>query len=401
MRKYIALIITLITLSLMTFDLNAQSGRGSGLQGTGLDGFIEQADLDSIHIGAGKFIYGATGSGQDVTATGVELNYLDITTLGTGASSKAVVLDGSDNYTWPATGLLTYWGTAIDATGAELNILDGVSATYVELNYLDITTLGTGVNTKAVVLDGAGDYEWESGGILTYAVLNDGTTTLSSTALEMNVLAGVTPGTSAASKAVVLDASSKISTLDMTAWKIGGVSVTATASDLNSVPATTATAAELNYLDLTAAVGLVEGTKAVVLDAASHIDEIRTAKISIGASGAVTEVTATATELNYLDIGTLGTGLTLEAVIPDGGDDYTWPSTGIFTYSVLNDGTTTLTSTVAEINVLAGVTGGTRTASKAIVVDGSGTIDALDITALSIVQQAPISTSSPISTIPA
>jgi hypothetical protein len=37
-----------------------------------------------------------------MTATGTELNYLDIAALGTGAASKAVVLDGSGNYTAPA-----------------------------------------------------------------------------------------------------------------------------------------------------------------------------------------------------------------------------------------------------------------------------------------------------------
>lgn len=43
-----------------------------------------------------------------LTATVTELNYLDITTLGTGAASKAVVLDSGEDYTWPATGVLTY-----------------------------------------------------------------------------------------------------------------------------------------------------------------------------------------------------------------------------------------------------------------------------------------------------
>jgi len=42
------------------------------------------------------------------TATTTELNYLDIATLGTGAASKALVLDAGDDYTWPATGILTY-----------------------------------------------------------------------------------------------------------------------------------------------------------------------------------------------------------------------------------------------------------------------------------------------------
>ena len=75
-----------------------------------------------------------------VTATATEINYLDITTLGTGAASKAVVLDAGDDYIWPATGLLTYGGTAITATGAELNILDGATLTVTELNFVDGVT---------------------------------------------------------------------------------------------------------------------------------------------------------------------------------------------------------------------------------------------------------------------
>lgn len=38
-----------------------------------------------------------------VTATATELNYNDITTLGTGAASKSVVLDSAGDYTFPAT----------------------------------------------------------------------------------------------------------------------------------------------------------------------------------------------------------------------------------------------------------------------------------------------------------
>lgn len=37
------------------------------------------------------------------TATATELNYLDLAALGTGAASKAVVLDASGDYTFPAT----------------------------------------------------------------------------------------------------------------------------------------------------------------------------------------------------------------------------------------------------------------------------------------------------------
>ena len=59
-----------------------------------------------------------------VTATAAEINYLDIAALGTGAASKAVVLDSGDDFTWPAAGVLTYGGTAVTANGAELNLVD-------------------------------------------------------------------------------------------------------------------------------------------------------------------------------------------------------------------------------------------------------------------------------------
>ena len=62
--------------------------------------------------------------------TKAELEYLNIATLGTGAASKAVVLDSGEDYTWPAAGILTYGvlkdpaGTTLGATVAELNGLD-------------------------------------------------------------------------------------------------------------------------------------------------------------------------------------------------------------------------------------------------------------------------------------
>jgi len=122
---------------------------------------------------------------DSTTATAAELNYLDITTLGTGAASKAVVLDAGDDYTWPATGVLTY-GVLKDPAATT------ITATGAELNYLDITTLGTGAASKAVVLDAGDDYTWPATGILTYGVLKDPAgTTLGATVAEINRAADV------------------------------------------------------------------------------------------------------------------------------------------------------------------------------------------------------------------
>ena len=47
--------------------------------------------------------------------------------------------------------------TAVTADGAEMNLMDGCTATTTELNYLDITTLGTSEDSKVVTQDASGD----------------------------------------------------------------------------------------------------------------------------------------------------------------------------------------------------------------------------------------------------
>lgn len=90
------------------------------------DGII---DVGTLKIGA-----------VAVSATPAELNYLDISSLGTGALEKAIVLDSGEDYIWPSGGKLTYGGTQITATGAEIN-------------YNDITTLGTAEASKTLTVD--------------------------------------------------------------------------------------------------------------------------------------------------------------------------------------------------------------------------------------------------------
>lgn len=158
-----------------------------------------------------------TLGGTAVTASAAELNYLDIATLGTGAASKAVVLDAGDDYTWPAAGILTYGGTGITASGAEIN-------------YLDIATLGTGAASKAVVLDAGEDYTWPATGVLTY-----GGTGITATGAELNYLDITTLGTGAASKAVVLDAGEDYTWPATGILTYGGGAITATGTEINEV----------------------------------------------------------------------------------------------------------------------------------------------------------------------
>ncbi len=76
---------------------------------------------------------------------------------GGGASATVTDMFVDLKVTALDTGSLTLAGTAVTATGAELNILDGVTADTADLNRTDITTEGTVEASKVVTADSSGD----------------------------------------------------------------------------------------------------------------------------------------------------------------------------------------------------------------------------------------------------
>lgn len=102
-------------------------------------------------------------------------------------------------------------GTAVTATGAELNILDGVTATATELNYVDGVT--SNVQTQLDAKADAADPTFT--GTADFNAISIGGTTITSTPTELNVLDGIT----------------------------------ATTAELNILDGVTATTTELNYVD--------------------------------------------------------------------------------------------------------------------------------------------------------
>lgn len=174
--------------------------------------------------------------GTAITATAAELNILDGVT---STTAELNLLDG------------------VTATTAELNILDGVTATAAELNILDgVTATAAELNTLDGITATVGELNILDGVTATTAEINklDGVT--SSTA-ELNILTGVT---STASELNILDG------------------VTATAAEINILDGVTATAAEINILDgvtaTTAELNHVSGvTSAIQTQIDSKLDE--------------------------------------------------------------------------------------------------------------------------------
>ncbi len=130
----------------------------------------------------------ATGGSVVVGASGDDSNIdIDISPKGTGEVNIAA-------------GNLNYAGTAVTSTGAELNILDGVTAEASELNLVDGSGAGTIVNSKAVVYGSSGE--------VNATTLQIAGTSITATAAELNYVDGVTSAiqTQLAAKATVDDA---------------------------------------------------------------------------------------------------------------------------------------------------------------------------------------------------
>ena len=129
--------------------------------------------------------------------------------LGTSSLEfKDLFIDGTANID-----TLSLDGTTITATGAELNILDGVTATAAELNILDgVTSTAAELNILDGVTATAAELNIMDGVTSTTAELNilDGVT---STAAELNLVDGITAGTVSASKAVIVDSNKDLTGL--------------------------------------------------------------------------------------------------------------------------------------------------------------------------------------------
>jgi hypothetical protein len=113
---------------------------------------------------------------DSIGADGSVVTFTSPITVGANDAGHDVILYGdtaSANVTWDTSvddlifsgaaglivpeGQLTLGSTAVSSTAAELNKLDGANVTTTEINYLDVTTLGTSEASKAVTVDSSGD----------------------------------------------------------------------------------------------------------------------------------------------------------------------------------------------------------------------------------------------------
>lgn len=192
---------------------------------------VDSADDNGIFIKANatEFEQG-TGNILQLKTGGIGMDKLAV--LPTGGlvlvSGSGGVVEESAITTTQLAAIGSIGNSKIVVTGAG-GLFEASGVAIAKLGYIDVTP-GTAEANKAVVLGATSKID-----SLDITALKLNGTTLNSTAEELNVLNGVTAGIVTANKAVVVDASKKVDTLDLTELKVGGVALEASISVLNSV----------------------------------------------------------------------------------------------------------------------------------------------------------------------
>jgi hypothetical protein len=318
-------------------------------------------------------------SGINYTGTSTQLNYTSGVTQGAALANKALVIDTNKSIT----GITLLAATELSAAN-----LSGTLQTAAQPNITSVGTL-----TNLVVAGNAN---------VTTLSLNGNLVT--STANELNLLAGLTNGTASASKALVVSSARNITNINsLSSTEI----ITTTMTYKGSVVSSSGT--QLSYTDVTP--GTASASKSLVLDSNKGITGITSlGSTSISAStvtgtlqtpaqpnvtsvGTLTSLTVTGTtQLGTVTATSLGltsitastlTGTLQTAAQPNVTSVGTLSSlsvsgsvqiSGSLNTSQLQINSQQVDSTASEINRLSGVSVGNATASKTLVFDSNKSI---------------------------
>jgi hypothetical protein len=219
------------------------TGEQSGTWGTTTN--LNFDIIDRLHSGVGTIDLSSSGAAHTLTTTDGTLS---------DGMYKVLVLSG-------ATQACTITVSPNDAQ--KLYFVDnnsGQDCTFSQGSGANVT-IGNG-KTGIIFCDGAGASAAVNQIIDTTSLSDFGVTATSG---ELNLLDGSVAGTIVNSKGVIYGASGEV---NATTLQIAGTSITATATELNTLDGvnSTLTAAELNYNDITT-LGLTEASKTVTADA--------------------------------------------------------------------------------------------------------------------------------------
>ena len=340
-----------------------------------------------ITFGSGEKIEGndtdltvTSGADINLTATG-DVNIPSSVGVTFGDDGEKIEGDGT-NLTIASSGTLTSTATTytVDASG-DINLdADGGDVFFKD----DGTLFGSATSnsgnlivksgsTTALTFSGAN--VTAAGTVASGAITSSGTVTATGFTIgsaviaeaELEMIDGITAGTAAASKALVLDASTNISGIGTISSGAITSSGNITSGDRFIIGSANITETELEMLD-GLIIGVAAGSKAVVLDANKDIGTIRNLTID----GVFTDGNYTFdTSGNVSGLGTVGSGaITSSGAITAG-------SSFIIGSADINE---------TDLEKLDGITDGTAAANKAVVADGSTAVSGLTLTAPTIAE---------------
>jgi hypothetical protein len=349
---------TLVTSTAAELNLIDGSGAGSVVNSKAViydgGGYVNATQLSSS--------FGITGSaltlaGTAVTSTAAELNLVDGSSAGTVVNSKAVIYsaagvvqgtdfkgpDGFDIGNASVTdmiklnaaevvfkdGNLTVDIASADAASYGLKLAGTlITSTAAELNLIDGSSAGTVVNSKAAIYDGGGHLngtQLSSSFGISGSALTLGGTAVGASANDLNLAQGMaqSTGTALGSAFIALDEDKSVTGIqNLTASYFSGNGSGITNIDVSNLDAAGSnTQLQFNQN------GEFAGDSGLVYDGSGSLDLVDFAAGSIGLKLGGVLVSATAAELNYVDIATLGTAAASKALTIKG--DSTWTVAGM------------------------------------------------------------------------
>ena len=300
----------------------------------------------ALYVASGTAYFANSISMAGTTFTATQAGYLSGLTIGTASANKALVLDSSSNI------------TGINSLTAATLVLGSTSLTTTQAAYLTGINIGTASASKALVLDASSNITGINS-ISTAALVLGGS---SLTASQFSALSGVTAGTATASKALILDISSNITGINSlsstgliatTSLSIGGTSGSATAWGAAGIQSKYLAT---NYTDSSTS---ISGTAALSTFNSFAQPTLLATNTSVTTTNAATIYIANAP--------VAGTNMT----ITNSYALYVAAGQSFFAGNVSMNGTI-FSSTQA--GYLSGLTIGTASASKALVLDSSSNI---------------------------
>ena len=318
-----------------------------------LTGTISTASQPNVTTLAGVTSIGASSS-TTLTGTLQTASQSNVTSVGTltGLTSNGNVNiaehDGS-------TKGLQLAGNLVTATSSEINKLSGITATTTELNTVAGVTAGTVSASKALVVDGNKDLSGIRNITTTGSI--SGAIGVSATTLTGTLSTASQPNITSVGTLANLTVSNQINvgTLDATAILVDGVDITTSISGSDPTNGITP--------------GTVSASKVLLVDANKDLTGMR----NLTSNGTITATTltgtlSTASQPNITSVGTL-TSLTANTNVDVAQHNGT--SQGLKLAGTL------VTASATDLNTTTGVTAGTVSASKHLVVDSNKDITGL------------------------